>query len=188
MFIKWGHMYRGVFWPLERKNERSSVPILGWRRNHWRRLFRRWYSINRPLSAPRKRVNWRSGMAEATVQCHGHKDSQPSYTGVIVYMGLKIRKWQDNCINDLLWWFTKMIYNDDLWRCFKRMIYDDFYYYMIYYLFTKTVFENWEQGVKLFMVVNFTCWAPFGLIQFYFLFSGRELAGIGGRNGGRDNY
>jgi hypothetical protein len=38
------------------------------------------------------------------------------------------------------------------------------------------------------MVVNFTCWAPFGLIQFYFLFSGRELAGIGGRNGGRDNY
>jgi hypothetical protein len=34
------------------------------------------------------------------------------------------------------------------------------------------------------MVVNFTCWAPFGLIQFYFLFSGRELAGIGGRNGG----
>jgi hypothetical protein len=35
---------------------------------------------------------------------------------------------------------------------------------------------------------GFTCWAPFGLIQFYFLFSGRELAGIGGRNGGRDNY
>jgi hypothetical protein len=33
------------------------------------------------------------------------------------------------------------------------------------------------------MVVNFTCWAPFGLIQFYFLFSGREHAGIGGRNG-----
>jgi hypothetical protein len=38
------------------------------------------------------------------------------------------------------------------------------------------------------MVVDFTCWAPFGLIQFYFLFLGRELAGIGGRNGGRDNY
>jgi hypothetical protein len=36
------------------------------------------------------------------------------------------------------------------------------------------------------MVVDFTCWAPFGLIQFYFLFSGREFAGIGGRNGGRD--
>jgi hypothetical protein len=35
---------------------------------------------------------------------------------------------------------------------------------------------------------GFTCWAPFGLIQFYFLFSGREFAGIRGRNGGRDNY
>jgi hypothetical protein len=30
--------------------------------------------------------------------------------------------------------------------------------------------------------------APFGLIQFYFLFSGKELARIGGQNGGRDNY
>jgi hypothetical protein len=29
---------------------------------------------------------------------------------------------------------------------------------------------------------------PFGFIQFYFLFSGRELAGIGGRNGGGDKY
>jgi hypothetical protein len=38
------------------------------------------------------------------------------------------------------------------------------------------------------MVVDFTCWAPSGLIQFYFLFSGREHAGIGGRNGGMDNY
>jgi hypothetical protein len=33
----------------------------------------------------------------------GHKDPQPSCTGVIVYMGLKMRKRQDNCINDLLW-------------------------------------------------------------------------------------
>jgi hypothetical protein len=90
-----------------------------------------------------------------------------------------------------------MIYYGDLQRWFIMMIYDDVLkewfmtifitiWYIIY--LQKTVFENWEQGVKLFMVVNFTCWAPFGLIQFYFLFSGRELAGIGGRNGGRDNY
>jgi hypothetical protein len=51
------------------------------------------------------------------------------------------------------------------------------------------VLQFWYfQGVKLFMVVDFTCWAPFGLIQFYFLFSGREHAGIGGRNGGGNNY
>ena len=38
------------------------------------------------------------------------------------------------------------------------------------------------------MIVNFTYWAPFGLIQFYFLFSGREYAKIGGQNGGWNNY
>jgi hypothetical protein len=35
------------------------------------------------------------------------------------------------------------------------------------------------------MIVDFTCWAPFGLIQFYFLFSGRELIGIEAGMGAR---
>jgi hypothetical protein len=37
-------------------------------------------------------------------------------------------------------------------------------------------------------MIDFTCWAPFGLIQFYLLFSDKELAGIGGRNGDMNNY
>jgi hypothetical protein len=164
MFMKWGHMYRGIFWPQERKNE-SSVPILGWMRNHWRRLCKKVVFHQHDCWVHQVRINWRSGMVEATVQCHGHKDPQPSFIGVIVYIGLKIRKWQDNCINDLLWWFIMMKYDDDLQWCNDDVLQEWFmtiiitrcnsmymlremqpYIYillwLVVYLFAKTVFKT----------------------------------------------
>ena len=117
-------MEESIFGPKISKDE-SSVPILGWRRNHWRRLCQKvvFHQLDRWVH--QERVNWRSGMAVATVQCHGHKDPQPSCTGVIVYMGLIMRKWYYIFNEDMLRWFTKIIYNDALWWWFIKMIYND---------------------------------------------------------------
>jgi hypothetical protein len=65
------------------------------------------------------------------------------------------------------------------------MIYDDFLLlYDILFIYENS-FRTLRTMSKTIYGCGFYLLGPFGLIQFYFLFSGRELAGIGGRNGGQ---
>jgi len=120
-------MEESIFGPKIRKNEKGSVPILGWRRNHWRRLCQKvvFHQLDRWVH--QERVNWRPGMAVSTVQCHGHRTRNPRAQG---YQCTWALLWENDTIfstiifyDDLQRWFIMTIYNDALWWWFMTMIY-----------------------------------------------------------------